>query len=78
MHEIKHRGRCTRVEFADLMLNAIDDNNFAWQVMFTGEATIRINGRVERHKFYNSYHGIYLGILQLLVSWHIEAVNKKV
>lgn len=37
-----------------------------------------LNGRVERYNFYNSYHDIYLGILQLLVSWQIEVVNKKV
>jgi hypothetical protein len=49
-----------------------------WQVMFTVEATFHIIGRIKRHNSYIHYHGIYLDIVQLLVSWQIEAVNKKV
>jgi hypothetical protein len=38
---------CTRDEFADLMLNTVDDNNFVWQIMFTGEAAFHINSRLK-------------------------------
>lgn len=48
--KVKDADWCTSVEFADLMLNAVYDNNFLGEVMFRDEATF--HGHINRHYCY--------------------------
>jgi hypothetical protein len=51
-HEIKPDDGPKRSEYADFMLNQIDDDKtFPRQVCFTDEATLHVNGCVNRHNF---------------------------
>jgi len=50
LHEINDSDQYTRDEFANLMVNAVEDDQFLWQVTFTEETTIHMNGHTIRHK----------------------------
>jgi hypothetical protein len=48
-HEIKEADRLKHVGFSVTMLNAIDDESYLNRIFFSDEATLHINGCVNRH-----------------------------